>query len=69
MVTIIRMRVVMDTAGFIVDNMRTNYKHKRERKKPVLVVMPELFCEQEANTCGKNQHRNKAVMMAPVAMP
>ena len=69
MVTVIRMGVIMNAAGFVIENMCTNYKYERKRKKPVLIVVPYLFCHKETNAGSENEHRNEAVVMTPVSMP
>ena len=69
MVAVVRMGVIMNTAGFVVENMTTNNKHQSKGKKPVLIVVPDLFGNEKTYSCSKNKHGHQTVMMAEVAMP
>jgi hypothetical protein len=63
------MSVIMNAARFVIENMRTNYEYKGKRKKPVLVMMPYLFCHEKTDSGSENQHRYNAVMVTPVTVP
>ena len=69
MLAVVGMCVIMNAARFIVQNMSTYYKHKGEWQKPVLIMMPELFGDKKAYTCGEDEHRYKTMMVTAVAMP
>ena len=69
MVTVVGVSVIMNTAGFVVENMTTNNKHQSKGKKPVLIVVPDLFGNEKTYSGSKNKNGHKTMMMPAVAMP
>jgi hypothetical protein len=61
--------MIVDPAGFVIEDMRANYKYNREGQNPVLVVVPNLLCYQKNDSCSKNKQRHKAVVVPPIAVP
>ena len=69
MVTVVGMSMIVDSAGLVIENMSANDKYKCKGKKPVLIVVPNLFSNEKSYPGSKNDHGHKAVMMTAVAMP
>ena len=69
MVAVVGVRVIMNLAGLVVENMCADYKYKGKGKEPVLVVMPYLFSNEKSYSGSKNENWHKTVMMTAVAMP
>lgn len=68
MVAIVRMRMIMNTARLIVEQMSRHYENHRERQKPVLEVVKQLFCYEETDACSKYDQRSKIVVVLTVAV-
>ena len=69
MLAVVGMCMIMNAAGFVIDNMRTHDKNKREWQQPVLVVMPNLLGDKKPYAGSENEYGHKAVMMTAVTMP
>ena len=69
MVAVVGMCVIMNAARFIVEQVSRNNEHQCEWQKPVLIMVPYLFCHQETYSCSENDYRHNAVVMPSVAMP
>ena len=68
MVAVIFMRMVMNPASLVIEDMCGDNHDYGYRQQPVFKVMPALFCKQENYTGNKNRQWQKAVVMFFIAM-
>jgi hypothetical protein len=69
MVAIVGMCMIMNAAGFIIQNMSRNDKHNGKWQEPVLMVMPHLLGYKKSYAGCENQYGGKIVVVAPVSVP
>lgn len=68
-IAVIRMGMIVNAAGTIVQQMGGNDEDHGKGQDPELISMPYLLGYQKNNTCCKEGPGHQAMMMLLVAMP
>lgn len=69
MVTIVGMRMIMNPACLVVQNVRGYDENDSERQQIELLIVPDLLGDKENKPGGKNGEGDNAVMVTAVSMP
>ena len=68
MITILRMRMIMHTAGAVIDKVCSNDQPDGWYEQPGFIMGEKLLQYQEYKPCQEDDDGNKTVMMLPVTM-
>ena len=68
MITILLMRMVVNPASFVVDNVGGYNSQNCWHQQPVFILHHEKFQHQKEKTCRENNHGYKTVMMSAIAV-
>lgn len=69
MVAVFGMRMIVYPARAEIDDMGRHDQYHRHRQEPKLVLVPDLFEQQENDACRKHQQRDQAVVMFAISVP